>query len=390
MKTLHSYVTRQVLVTLLMTVAVFTFVLLLASVLKEILGMLVNRQAGLMAVVQAVGLLIPFVMVFALPMGMLTAALLVFGRLSADNELTAVRASGVSLVALISPILLLSVLLSGVAAAVNMQVAPWCRVAYKELLYQTGLASGATLLPEKTVIKVFPKAIIYISKVDGTNLEDVLIYRLLDNKVEGYSRAESGTISFNASNRVLSVTLRNVSKILMGDSQKKPRSMFAESDELSYTNAAPRRDRLGVNLTDLTFFQLQDRLQELEKDLETLSPIEKLPNDELRRRMKQVVTQRVDLTMPLRVQMHRQVSFSFACLGFTLVGIPLGIRAHRRETTFGIAVALVLVVVYYSFFILGQALETKPELAPQLLLWIPNFIFQAVGAVLLWRANRGL
>jgi lipopolysaccharide export system permease protein len=184
LKTLHLYLLRQVLATLVMTVLVFTFVLVIGNVLKEILGWLVSGQASLGIVLEAVGLLIPFAIGYALPMGMLTATLLVFGRFSADQELTAARAGGISLLTLSAPILFLSLLLCGVTAWANLDLAPRARAAYKGMATQFKSQLTAQLasaqLPEGRHIKDLENQgiIFYIGKNRGGTLEDILVYYL--------------------------------------------------------------------------------------------------------------------------------------------------------------------------------------------------------------------
>lgn len=368
-----------------MTVVVFTFVLLLGNLLKEILTLLINHQATFGVFVQAVALLIPYVMVFALPMGMLTATLLFFGRFSADQELTAVRANGISLLALITPVLLLSVALSILCGWFNLSVGPRCRVAFKAIVAGQGFQAADTLaglaedryidLPADDKDPDKRNRVLYVGTIKGNNLEEIRYYEFQDQRKVRDVRASRGLLLITNSPPKASLVLYNAWVISL--TEKEPNSTNSppeephwlppihleefQTPEFGTKNA--HKETSKPKLADMTFAQLQ-----AEKRVRDQQP-------------------GVDTT-PILMQMHRQAAFSFACFGFTLIGIPLGIRAHRRETNVNAAIAILLVLVYYSFIILGQAMESRPEIAPHLILWIPNFIFQVVGAVLLWRINR--
>jgi lipopolysaccharide export system permease protein len=330
--------------------------------------------------------LIPFVLIFALPMGMLTATLLIFGRFSADQELTAVRASGISLLSLVNPILLLSLVLCGVSAAVNMEIGPRCRVAYTTLRDKLLAQFSGSLLPEGRFITEFPGYIFYVGKNRNGNLEDVLIF-VLQNGTNDYTlRAARGAMEADTPNKKLRIKLYDTqfSRTVVGGEGVTSEGLL--TIDLAPVSKGPDKPKID----DMTFTQLWGELRDLERRLQMPILLKGLTPEQRLERKQQFEQQRKDL-MPVIFQIHRQVSFSFACFGFTLVGIPLGIRVHRRETNVGIAIALLLVAIYYSFIFVGQAMvSTHPEYAPHLLVWVPNFIFQLTGAWLLWRANRGI
>ena len=389
MKTLHLYLLRQTLATTLLTVAVFTFVLLLVNLMRDILPLLVAGQVSFKLVVQAVGLLIPWVLVFALPMGLLTATLLVFGRFSADQELTAARAGGISLVALVTPILLLSLTACGLSAWINLELGPASRVAYVNLKGQFISQLTANSLPAGQLV-YFPNFTVLVEKNDHGALTEVN----LDFQRKGTGdlirvHAPSGRLWEDNTNHALVFDLDEPRTMTLG---AHPHFDAARSWPYPFDLSSATNKNVTPSISDMTFWQLQDRYQFTGRQLENTNMTDIGTNSVADFQATQAVLRKATLLEHARIrsEMHRQVAFSFACFSFTLIGVPLGIRVHRRETNIGIVIALLLVVVYYVFIMLGQSLSGRPGFHSEIIFWLPNFLFQIIGGALLWRANRGI
>lgn len=387
MRTLHAYLLREMLATILVAVVVCTGLLLIGNLLKEILALLMVGQASLGLVLRGIGLLIPFVLSFALPMGALTAALLVFGRFSSDQELTAARANGISLLALSLPIVLLCLGLCGLCAWINTEVAPRCRVAYKQLFREL-VQKVPSLIPAGRFVTDFPGFVIYADRVqpgedpDSIEMEDVLFFQIKDGRKIFDVRARRALLERRPAERIVQLSFYEyrglhwiprertaapeTNETVAVEGNWFPLPAADENSALTIQVELPSEltSRGMPELTDLTWRQLRTERREL-----------------LRLGLSDVT--------PIDVQIHRQIAFSFASFGFALVGIPLGVRAHRRETSVGVAVAIVLVLIYYAFLIVAQSFETRADVAPWLIVWLPNFVFQLTGGWLLWRVNRG-
>jgi lipopolysaccharide export system permease protein len=266
-----------------------------------------------------------------------------------------------------------------------MELGPRARIAYTAMLENLKVELAKMHIPEGRFIK-FPGFIFSVDKNDKGVLHNVLAFELKDEtNVVKTIQAKRGKLEVDETNKVLNLTLYD-GKFISGAAGGDSMGSFEEATE---PIALPKGSRSGtLRVDDMTFGQLLQELRSLERMDFPISR-HSAPKEQLAAMKREWQRRHRDMVTPVLFHLHQQVAFSFACFGFTLVGIPLGIRVHRRETNVGIAVALALVMVYYMFIVIAQSLETRPEFAPYLIVWLPNFVFQAIGAVLLWRANRG-
>jgi lipopolysaccharide export system permease protein len=369
MKILSKYITRQAVITLFFTMGVFTFVLLLARILKQLSDMLVNQKVGLDIVGYFVLLVTPNILGFSLPMAMLATALLVFGRMSADNEITAMRSCGVSLGQVVAPVILLAAAMSVLCLYINADVAPWCKFKFKTMFVQIAAERPMALIQEGTYIKDFPGYVLYAGRKEGNLIYDVMLYTLDDsNNVVSSLRATKGVITAKPAENKLLLDLYNV----RGDTRdpKNPTNVHKISPDTTAArypiemdlSRALQQARASRQLSDLVFSELLDEIRDLRK--RGIYPAAGL------------------------VEAHQRVSGAVACLAFTLIGIPLGIKTSRRETSVGIALSLGLALCFYFVTVLANTLKSRPYLYPEAILWSPNLFFELLGLWLLWRVAR--
>ena len=380
MTLLDRHIFKSVLFTCTAAVALFAFVVALPNIVRDLLSPLLAGQFDPATFVRLVALLLPFAISFALPMGILTGVLLTLGRLSADSEITAMRAAGISVARVARPVFILAALSATGALYVNFESAPWARVQFHREFAAAVRTNPLGLIVPKTFIRDFKGAVLYVGAKEGAVLRDIWLWDLdNESRVRRLVRAESGRLEFDEATNSLVPTL--VRATIEERDPERPED-FSKSPKVASVERfeeihIPLERYFGRNLVRmkqewLTYGQL--RAEQARLAAQTPAP------------EKRAEHARAQMNFALIVQ--EKFNLSLAVFSFALLGVPLGIKVSRRETSANLGLALVLVLSFYLLTVVVKSLDQHPEFRPDLLLWLPNLLFVALGVWLFTRIER--
>jgi lipopolysaccharide export system permease protein len=372
MRILDRYIIRQVLTTALFAVGVLSLVLVLGNVFKQLLDLLVNHDVPLEYIVSFIAYIIPFSLTFTIPWGFLTAVLLVFGRLSAENELIALRSNGVSVPRVCMPVFALSLACVAICFWINVDVAPKAQEQMKAALYNIATSNPIAMFTSDQTIDQFPGKLIYVEKKDGTKLEDILMYELDDHgKPTMVVHAKSGELltDLKANQQII---------LRLYDAQYEERDA-ASPDNLSliHQGISSRQNDLAISLQEL-----------YEKNKKKRGPSQMTLTELIHRQSEADNGMDAQQTSAIKTETNKRFSFSLASFAFCLMAVPLAITAHRKETSIGFLFSLIVAFVYFFFIAMVGTVSSNPKFHPEILIWLPNIVFISMGMVLFYRMSR--
>jgi LPS export ABC transporter permease LptF len=374
MKIIDRYIGKNVLITMLMGVFVLSVVLVLGNLLTQLLDKLINENVPFDVVLAFMAVVLPFSLTFSIPWGLLTALLLVFGRMSADNELIALRSNGVSISRICVPILALTIALTGICFWINADIAPRAAKKMAESLFEVATKNPISLFRADDVVDKIPDKRIYVGGRDGDTLLNLTIFDInpRDGTPTRVIYAKRGYLVPDPANRRLMLKFQDA-RYDQRDADD-PRDIYKISAPATLgggTFPVPL-DSLyeealkGQRLEAYTLAELRDFIATGGKDHDASA----------------------GQVLQAKVEFHRRFSASLACIAFALVAVPLGITTHRKETSAGFALSLAIAFGYYFFIIIATTFRDNASAHPLILIWIPNVIFITLGSVLFYRLSR--
>lgn len=320
---------------------------------------------------------IPYTLSYSIPISVLFSTLLLFGRLSAESELSAMKSGGLSVWQVAAPLVVLAVLLSGLCLWNNGYVYPRTEYANRTLLKNLGVEDPIKLLDEGRFIRDFPGYMIYVGKKSGSGIEDLVFYELGDSAgdIERSIWAKRGEVTRSADEMSITVMLEDV-RIEVADEEHPD-----DSTKAQYLAA----ERFPIKL-DISAMAQREVASKKRRNMtlgELLEQIRMSDSNSVGWRAERVERERTRW----RVHLHQRFYLGLAPLTFVLVGIPLGIRSHRRESSAGMVLSLVVMFVFYLLMIVADGLDDKPDYFPWLIPWAGTLAAQVGGLLLIRRMN---
>ena len=387
MKLLHRYIFGSVLTASICAVALFVFVLLAGNALKDIVGLLAAGRLTWSLFVHLLLLLVPYVFSYALPLGILTGTLLVMGRMSARGEIVAFKSIGLSLWHLAAPVFAVALLGVGVSGFINNYLAPDARILYRDLLSNIIRHDPLRFIVVGAPIHEFGGYVLYVGNKEGNQLEDFWIWELDgESRAKKLWRAQEGSVTYDAESDALLLKLKEGYTELR--SPRDPDNLQEVGLTAAFKEARIRlslehilgKRRSRTSLSSLNLTELLRRKSLHASELERMAE-EPLPD-------RAQWDEAVGAKMRLQFRIQRNFAMAFSVLSLAFIGLPLGIRAGRAESHANLALALLLALTYYFLMVLLGWLENTPRMRPDLLIWLPNIVFQLTGLWLIMRANR--
>ncbi|MGZ3535375.1 MAG: LPS export ABC transporter permease LptF [Thermodesulfobacteriota bacterium] len=361
-KTASVYILKEIVPIFLIGLMVFTVILLMDKILK-LIELVVNRGASLSNILMLFLFISPSFLILTIPIAVLLATLLTFGRLSSDSEVTAFKASGMSLYQLFIPISVFALCTFLLSSFLVFYGLPWGNRGFKSTLFLIARSKADIEIKERVFSDTFSGLVVYVDRVplQGKRMEGVLIYDERDKEKSNTIIAKEGFLIKNGPDQDI------ILRLITGDIHR-------------YEPKLQTFQKIKFDTYDLKL-ELAKTSKAIEKKLKD----KEMSIDDIQEKIKEVEKTGGN-TIPYEVEIHKRYAIPFTCIVFALMGVPLGIQPRRSGRSYGFILSILILLAYYISVTVSELLAMKKTMPPLLAGWTPNLLFTSLAIYLFVKA----